>query len=392
MLPVRKILCASFAGVVFPCLLLAQKEIRLNNPSFEDIPAHSHTPQGWFNCGHPGESPPDVQPGAFNVTRLPSDGRTYLGLVVRDNETNESVGQRLSAPLEANKCYEFTIDLCRSERYLSLSRATAQPANYSEPVVLRIWGGNGYCQKSELLYKTEAITNTHWRPYHFQLRPKYGNYQYLTLEAFYKTPTLLPYNGNILLDNASTIRQSPCDTPIAARKPSPQPPDTKPVQTAKGADPTPAKPQGRPSAPDSATSAPPTVSVPNEETLLSRSTLREGATFQLNNLYFDADKCAIKDVCLPALEAVYRFLIENPDVIIEVGGHTNELPTYDDAMTLSINRAKAVADWLIGKGIPKERILYKGYGKTRPIDSSMTDEAHRRNQRVEFKIISMSDH
>lgn len=392
MLPVRKILCASFAGVVFPCLLLAQKEIRLSNPSFEDTPAHSQTPQGWFNCGHAGESPPDVQPGAFNVTRPPSHGRTYLGLVVRDNETNEAVGQPLSAPLEANKCYEFTIDLCRSDIYFSLSRATAQPANYSEPVVLRIWGGNGYCQKSELLYKTEAITNTYWRPYHFQLRPKYGNYHYLTLEAFYKTPTLLPYNGNILLDNASTIRQIPCDTPIAARQPSPQPSGTKPVQTAKGAGPTPAKPQGRPSAPDSAAEAPPTASVPNEETLPSRSILREGATFQLSNLYFDADKCAIKDACLPALEAVYRFLIENPDVIIEVGGHTNELPTHDDAMTLSINRARAVADWLIGKGIPKERVQYKGYGKTQPLDPSLTDEAHRRNQRVEFKIISMRQH
>lgn len=374
---------------MFPCLLFAQKEIRLDNPSFEDTPAHSQTPQGWFNCGHPGESPPDVQPGAFNVTRPPSHGRTYLGLVVRDNETNEAVGQRLSAPLEANRCYEFTLDLCRSEIYFSLSRTTAQPANYSDSVVLRIWGGRGYCQKSELLCKTETITHVQWRPYHLQLRPKYGNYHYLTIEAFYKTPTLLPYNGNILLDNASPIRQVPCDPDIANPKPPSQPSPTKPGQTTKGAGQPPAQPQGRSSSPDTNASTPATSSAPIEETPPSRHKLREGATFQLSNLYFDANKWAIKDACLPALEAVYRFLMENPDVKIEVGGHTNELPSHYDALTLSTHRAKAVADWLIGKGIPEERVLYKGYGKTQPIDTTLTEEAHRRNQRVEFKIISM---
>lgn len=382
---------------MFPCLLFAQKEIRLNNPSFEDTPAHSQTPQGWFNCGHLAESPPDVQPGAFNVTRPPSHGRTYLGLVVRDNETNEAVGQRLSAPLEANRCYEFTLDLCRSEIYFSLSRTTAQPANYSDSVVLRIWGGNGYCQKSELLCKTETITHVQWRPYHFQLRPKYGNYHYLTLEAFYKTPTLFPYNGNILLDNASPIRQIPCDTAIiVVQAPSSQPhataTQTKTVQTAKGLGQPPAQPQGRSSPPDTNASTPATPSAPIEEVPPSRNMLRKGATFQLSNLYFDANKCAIKDDCLPALEAVYRFLRENPDVIVEVGGHTNELPSHYDALTLSTHRAKAVADWLIRKGIPKERVLYKGYGKTQPIDTSLTDEAHRRNQRVEFKIIYMRQH
>ena len=60
--------------------------IILDNPSFEDAPAHYRTPKGWDNCGFEGESPPDVQPsGEFGVEKKAAHGRTCLGLVVRDN-------------------------------------------------------------------------------------------------------------------------------------------------------------------------------------------------------------------------------------------------------------------------------------------------------------------
>ncbi|MCS7035566.1 MAG: OmpA family protein [Saprospiraceae bacterium] len=391
MLSYKKTGWALAASIVFPGLLLAQKEIALSNPSFEDIPNHSTTPQGWYNCGFPAESPPDVQPGAFYVSHPPSHGRTYLGLVVRDNETYEAVGQRLTAPLEANQCYEFALDLCRSETYLSLSRTTGQAANYAQPVVLHIWGGHGYCDKRELLDKTDAITTTQWRTYTFTLRPRRGSYTYLMLEAFYKTPTLLPYNGNVLLDNATTLRQVACETPTTVKNSTPSPP-TPSSTKATAQPPTPSR--SRPTTPDSsgspAVEPSPAAAAPSKD-LPTRDTLKQGATFQVSNLYFDADKYDIKPACLPALEAIYHFLIQNPDIILEVGGHTNELPSYEASLTLSTLRAKAVAEWLVNKGIPAERIQYKGYGKTKPIDTRMTDEAHRRNQRVEFKILSMRE-
>ncbi len=49
-------------------MLLNGQEIKLNNSSFEDAPQHSTTPYGWHNCGDIHESPPDIQPGHFEVT------------------------------------------------------------------------------------------------------------------------------------------------------------------------------------------------------------------------------------------------------------------------------------------------------------------------------------
>ncbi|MCS7035565.1 MAG: OmpA family protein [Saprospiraceae bacterium] len=395
MLPRTKTLWALAAGLALPCLLLAQKEILLNNPSFEDTPAAGKTPQGWYNCGAPEETPPDIQPGAFGVTKAPNHGKTYVGLVVRDNETNEAVGQRLARPLEADECYEFSVDLCRSETYISLSRTTAEMVNYATPVVLRVWGGNAYCEKGEMLYETNVITTTRWLTYTFRLHPKRGNYTYLTIEAYYKTPTLFPYNGNVLLDNATPIRQIDCNMPAMVETPltPPLPNETPADKTKKNPEPLvqPERTSTRTPPPTVAVAATPPSSSSMVLETISRSSLRKGSTFQLRNLYFDADKYTIKEECVPSLEAVYRFLVENPDVVIEVGGHTNNWPSDDFAQTLSTNRAKAVADWLVGKGIPRERVHHKGYGKTQPIDTNLTPEGRKRNQRVEFKIISMRE-
>ena len=79
-----------------PISMLGQESseiIQLINPSFEDMPRHSKAPRAWSDCGFKGESAPDIQPsGIFSVTKPAADGNTYLGLVVRDNDTWESVG------------------------------------------------------------------------------------------------------------------------------------------------------------------------------------------------------------------------------------------------------------------------------------------------------------
>jgi hypothetical protein len=96
--------------------LKAQGEpIILDNPSFEDMPRHSKEPRFWTNCGDPAESPPDVQPDyTFQVSKSAFDGNTYLGMVVRDNDTWEEVGQMLSSPMRQGTCYKFSIKLARS--------------------------------------------------------------------------------------------------------------------------------------------------------------------------------------------------------------------------------------------------------------------------------------
>jgi len=88
---------------------------------------------------------------------------------------------------------------------------TDKPANYVKPIKLRIYGGNGQCEKDELLAETSLIKNSKWLIYSLIINPD-EDYRDITLEAFYKTPTLFPYNGNILVDDLSPIIEIPCDS------------------------------------------------------------------------------------------------------------------------------------------------------------------------------------
>jgi outer membrane protein OmpA-like peptidoglycan-associated protein len=366
--------------------MAAQKDtpILLNNPSFEDLPKMGETPTGWYNCGKAGETPPDVQPGGWTVAKPANHGQTYLGLVVRDNETWEGVGQRLSRPLESGQCYEFSLDLCRAELYLSVSRVTGEDVNYAVPARVRIWGGMGYCDSRELLAETSIITNTRWLTFNFRFNPK-GNYTYLMIEAYYKTPILFPTNGNILVDNASAIKPVMCN-------PEKMPDAKKPPVVAKG------PPKVSPNAPK-VTSAP-KVDTPARKTdpkppvaaKIERKVMKTGKIYRLERLYFDANKYEIKSESEPELYALYDFLASNPDVVIEVGGHTNNAmwPNEGFAQELSTNRAKAVANWLVGKGVANDRVQYKGYGWKYPIQPNTTPEGKKKNQRVEVKILTMN--
>ncbi|HMR42469.1 MAG TPA: gliding motility-associated C-terminal domain-containing protein [Saprospiraceae bacterium] len=192
---------------------LGQEIIHLRNPSFEDMPRNSVPPKGWSDCrSFYGETPPDTQPlglNGFNVTKAAYDGDTYLGMVVRDNGTWESVGQQLSSPLKAGVCYKFSLFLCRSEICESHSRLTSLQANYVIPVKLKIFGSQAEsCVETELLGETDMVTNTQWIRYNFEFSPK-SDLRFITLTAFYGESILNAYNGNILIDNASPL--IPCD-------------------------------------------------------------------------------------------------------------------------------------------------------------------------------------
>lgn len=377
-------------------LLLAQGQpkpkmaiITLTNPSFEDVPRSGmkggSPPSGWYDCGGVTETSPDIQPGFFGVVKPASNGSSYLGLVVRDNETYESVAQRLSQPLLAGKCYEWTVDLCRSEEYTSKTTTSGdKELSFSSAVQVRIWGGNGFCDRAELLYTTPYVVNTRWQNYYFNLKPKKANYTFIIIEAFFKTPMLFPYNGNVLVDNCSTIKQIDCadkkDEPVAVKTP-PKRVDT----TAKKVTTT----------TTTVTKAPPPVPkvepvVIKNITEVDPAKLKKGDVLQIQNLYFDANQTDIKLECETTLLDVYNFLTKNPKVVVEVAGHTNNLPSDSYANKLSTNRAQSVAEWLVKKGIPDNRVQYKGYGKTMPIAPNTTDVGKKKNQRVEIRILSVN--
>ncbi|MFK7935089.1 MAG: hypothetical protein AB8G22_16375 [Saprospiraceae bacterium] len=199
-----------------------QEKIHFSNPSFEDAPRHSKAPRGWYDCGNPSESPPDVHPTfdkSFGVSTPAQDGETYLGLVVRDNDTQEAVGKKLDRSLEAGNCYQFSIYLAQSPEYVSLSRNTSEEVNYKTPAVLRIWGGNNYCEQNELLGVSDFVAHADWREYTFSFQPE-QDLQYINLEAYYELPALFVYNGHLLIDNMSPISVMECDSSFLAAQQS----------------------------------------------------------------------------------------------------------------------------------------------------------------------------
>ena len=390
----------SFILLLSTCSIgVSQEAIYLNNPSFEDFPRHSHPPIGWSNCGFPGESPPDTQPsGDFAVTYPATDGSTYLGMVVRDNETYEAVTQKLSRAMQPGTCYEFSLHLARSPYYVSISRTTEQRTNFNQPVKLRIYGGfNNGCDRSALLDETGLVKASNWMQYNFKFEPKQA-FTHILIEAFYETPTLFPYNGNVLVDNASPITPIPCAEEIPAapqelpevEQPSEEDLTTEPV--ASNLPPTTPEPDPEPEPTPPATPEPTLVEpVKPEPTIagVKRSEMEKGKIITLDKLYFPADSSSITVDSRKVLNEVFEFMKTNGDVAIEIGGHTNDLPPDDYCFRLSTARAKSVAEFLMNKGIDKDRLQYKGYGKTKPIASNKTAYGRRRNQRVEIKILDI---
>lgn len=449
----------TFLGILLFSIgeFFAQGEpILLNNPSFEDMPRPSMQPRGWYDCGYlnfPLESPPDIHPvsdePSFGVDRAAYDGKTYLGMVVRENESWESIAQRLVRPLEAGKCYSFSIHIATSGTYLSSIRGGSKEVSFTEPLKLRIWGGSGLCGKDILLAESSLIKNKQWKEYSFKFEPT-RTVKYLILEAFFKTPTLSPPNGNILLDNASPITPLPCDEELPlVKKPDVDitSPSRDKISVAENAYNLAAKVfnvsekreillkvNGRntrkftfnPSknsisaklklrkgvnrisvraansagnAKDETTivyepPADPTVHVepepePQSETERQLGLLKKDETMKVDELSFDVDSYEITEASKPSLDEVYAFLDKNKNVKVEIGGHTNRYCDTSFCNELSTNRAKAVVSYLVRKGIRKDRLTYRGYGKTKPITFSSNAKLQKKNQRVEVKIISI---
>jgi outer membrane protein OmpA-like peptidoglycan-associated protein len=118
-------------------------------------------------------------------------------------------------------------------------------------------------------------------------------------------------------------------------------------------------------------------------------TIEKGQKIRMRLLTFAPDSFNLKPESLPMLDELHDFMMENGTVVIEIDGHTNNLPTDAFADELSTNRAKAVADYLIAKGIDAKRLIYKGYGKRLPLVANTSPEGRATNQRVEIKIVKV---
>lgn len=170
-------------------------QLIFKNPSLEGEPGDGKLPKGWETCNLR-ESTPDILPGTWDVYNKPVDGITYIGLITRTDNTWETIAQQMNAPVEKDQCYEFSLSLSCAATY----------ANYNNPVRLRVWGGNSPCEKKELLYITETVAHREWKKYTVYLIPN-DTYKYLIFEPHYREGTIMPYQGNILIDNISVVKK-----------------------------------------------------------------------------------------------------------------------------------------------------------------------------------------
>ncbi len=125
--------------------------------------------------------------------------------------------------------------------------------------------------------------------------------------------------------------------------------------------------------------------------------LETGSQIILKNIFFDYNKYSLKDESKTELDRVLNLMEDNPSLVIEIGGHTDTQGSADYNQALSEDRAKAVVDYLVAYGIPRERFAYKGYGESKPLVSDTDiaklktpeekEEAHGMNRRTEFKIL-----
>ena len=114
----------------------------------------------------------------------------------------------------------------------------------------------------------------------------------------------------------------------------------------------------------------------------------EGISISLEDIKFYPESTAMLPGEREKLDRIAEILMRYPQRDILVGGHTALAGTKDGRMKLSIERAKAVTDYLLSKNVRKaDRIVVRGYGAERPVADNRTEEGMRRNRRVEITIL-----
>jgi outer membrane protein OmpA-like peptidoglycan-associated protein len=115
--------------------------------------------------------------------------------------------------------------------------------------------------------------------------------------------------------------------------------------------------------------------------------IKTGKTIVLENILFELNKAVLLPEALAGLKNLETFLKRNPELRINLEGHTDNTGEENFNRKLSLDRAQAVADFLIANGIDAERLLVRGFGSDNPLDSNQDETGRARNRRVEMRIL-----
>jgi outer membrane protein OmpA-like peptidoglycan-associated protein len=130
--------------------------------------------------------------------------------------------------------------------------------------------------------------------------------------------------------------------------------------------------------------APPPAPPPPPAAAVPSLPVMGGAPLVLHGVNFEEAKAILLPESRAVLDAVAQSLVANPEVRVEIAGHTDSRSPAEYNLWLSEKRANAVRNYLIAEGVAADRLVARGYGFTRPIATNATAAGRARNRRVEL--------
>jgi outer membrane protein OmpA-like peptidoglycan-associated protein len=299
--------------------------IELQNPSFEGDNKNSQPPRYWHDVDAFNETPPDTQPFSFGVTKAAQEGKTYLGLVVRDNDTYEAVWQALKSPLLQGETYLFNLWACRAAKYQSKSRLTMRDDDYNIPAVLELWAKKEMADAPQKLGATPPLSNLDWQQFFFEFTPA-TDLNYFFIKAYYAQ--LPAYTGNILVDNLSPfVPKKGITTDVKPSKPN-------------------------------------KLAAKKKNTVQPAMVTAPAFTPKLLSIPFAFDSAELPASAHTDLDEYAQILKTNPQLKAYIEGYVNQkIDSKEEASRLAQKRAEAVRDYWVKKGIKMGRLTAVGVGK-----------------------------
>ncbi len=122
---------------------------------------------------------------------------------------------------------------------------------------------------------------------------------------------------------------------------------------------------------------------------ISLQPIAVNASAVLKNIQFELNSSQLQSISLIELNKLLQLMTDNPNIKVQISGHTDNTGSDVHNMQLSLDRAKAVADYLISKGIDAKRLTWKGYGASKPVADNTTEEGRALNRRTEFTVVGL---
>ncbi|OYU95656.1 MAG: hypothetical protein CFE21_10985 [Bacteroidetes bacterium B1(2017)] len=120
---------------------------------------------------------------------------------------------------------------------------------------------------------------------------------------------------------------------------------------------------------------------------LKQPKIEKGLVFKLSAINFETGLDKLTNSSFDILDKMAEILKENPKMIVEVGGHTDDVGDDQKNLVLSQNRANSVMNYLVSKGVNPNQLKANGYGETQPISGNDTEEGRKKNRRVMFTVV-----